>query len=113
MNKSQTYRLISGSVMIALIVQVFLLQGLHHFIGHHDHGEPCNTAGVHMHDAEHGHFSCNVCVFQFAPSDVTIEELNLPDHILISDKLQFNFQELSFTQSFPQTCLRGPPSQLA
>ena len=98
--------------MSALIAQVIVLQGIHHVIGHHDHGEPCDTSIVHFHSSDHGHFSCDLCVFQFAPSDVNDCELNFIQPELVKNGLCIINQKEYLSQGFFQKYLRGPPALL-
>jgi len=109
LNKNQTYRLLAAYLLTALIAQVFILQGIHHILGHHDHDKPCETSIVHFHSSEHGHFSCDICLFQFAPTEVIDSDLVLDQKsILLNDNLSF-YQKQYLTQRFFQNYLRGPP----
>ena len=99
--------------MVTLITQVFVLQGVHHAFSHHDHGSPCDIEGVHMHSSEHAHFSCDICLFQFAPTELLETELSINEYQSFPERLQFSSQTYHFTQEYLQTYLRGPPSFLA
>ena len=96
--------------MSALIAQVFVLQGVHHILGHHDHGDPCDTFSVHFHSSDHGHFSCDICLFQFAPTEVNDCELNVRQPEIVHIEIQKGSQKEYLTQGFFQNYLRGPPA---
>ena len=96
--------------MAAIIVQVVIQQGLHHVFAHDHHGEPCNVEGVHIHSEEHAHFSCDLCLFQFTPSEVVDEEFQAPELLIVTKKLQSEYQRDHYSQRYLQAYLRGPPS---
>ena len=111
MNKQQTYRLIAAYLMVALIVQVVFLQGLHHMFGH-DHGEACDVEGTHFHSEEHAHFSCDICLFQFTPSELGNEELNIPGPSSFQQEIQEEYQRNHCSLRYLLAYLRGPPQYL-
>ena len=108
MNKHQTYRLVAAYFFAVLIIQVIFLQGAHHFVAH-DHGEACNVEGVHIHSEEHAHFSCDICLFQFTPTELSDNDVHLSQPIIANQKVQYKGQRQLITQIFLQTNLRGPP----
>jgi len=77
---------------------------------HHHDDEVCTIVGDHMHAEGHGHFSCDICLFHFAPTDdFQAEDLSvqLPDIIFI--KSYFTYHNSYFAQEIQQSFLRGPP----
>ena len=110
MKNNQTYRSFAAFFLTALVLQVFVLQGLHHYIGHdHDDGA-CDIEGTHVHAEGHGHFSCDICLFHFAPTDLHVDALGIQPPIVLPAKSYFNYIEIRFVQKLRQSHLRGPPT---
>lgn len=77
LNKYQTYRSFAAVIFTALILQVFVLQGLHTFFAH-QHDEPvCHLDKPHFHVEGHGHLSCDICLFHFSVTDYQDVEFTL------------------------------------
>ncbi|MEM7106289.1 MAG: hypothetical protein AAF502_24380 [Bacteroidota bacterium] len=97
----------------ALVSQVFILQGVHYIFGHHHSDEVCKTEGVQIHEEGHGHFSCDICLFHFAPSEIYDDEFEIKQPDVVFSEILTDYQKTYFSLKYFQPYLRGPPSFLA
>lgn len=100
-------------MLAALVLQVFVLQGLHQYVGHDHETETCSVEGTHVHAEGHGHLSCDICLFHFAPTDLQAYALSIQLQDIVSNESQFTYHECRLVQENRQSHLRGPPVSLA
>ncbi|MCB0522567.1 MAG: hypothetical protein H6577_01225 [Lewinellaceae bacterium] len=111
MKKHFTYRSLTAIFLVGLILQVVVLQELHHLLEHHHASNlHCGSADTHLHGEEYAPVDCFICFFHFAPAKLEFSEFILipPVHLLShppffhqnpwSERVEWHFR------------LRGPPT---
>ncbi len=117
MNKNHTYRSVSAFFLAALVIQVFALKGLHQCIWQcKEQASKLETFSVDdtlLHAEKHGNFSCNICLFYFAPTDFRTDGLTIQLPDFPPNESQFTYHLCRLAQKLRQTYLRGPPTAIA
>ncbi|MEO1257240.1 MAG: hypothetical protein AAFZ15_00525 [Bacteroidota bacterium] len=117
MNKNQTYRPVAACFLAALVIQVFVLKGLHHCMGQctgQDGGiKTCSVEGPLLQVEKKGNLLCSICLFHFTPTDFHLEGWTIQLSDLVPDGSQFSYRQYRLVQEFRQACLRGPPAAKA
>jgi hypothetical protein len=107
--KHDRYRPVAAFFLAALVLQVFVLQGLHHYLGHDHEDDACAIEGTHVHAEGHEHYSCDICLFHFAPTDLHTDSIGIQLPEIIIAKPHFIFDQTQYAQELGQSYLRGPP----
>jgi len=105
----KTYRIITASFLVALIVHVLIFQSIHHVYGHQQNTIICDEGDTYVHLANNDHQSCNICLFHFDKSYVYETELNEHNAIIYVNKTDHYTYNLHFGREYFTFYLRGPP----
>lgn len=108
-NSASIFQNVAAKMLLGIYLAFWMLLSLHHFIEHQEFSI-CDLDKPHLHQQGHGHFSCDLCQFHFAPSDFQTDVWQVPAQNIVFEKAFFTYKANYFALSARQFCLRGPPT---
>ena len=108
----QTYRPYLAALLVLIICNSLLINGLHHWFEHcHDHDFQCSASGAekHFHGDELKVEQCFVCNFNFSPLEESSENVLQIAILEVAAHQNFHIGQAFFSKETLTTFLRGPP----